>query len=345
MLPVTTSNRSRTKWLFGTLIALLAAGAWLSPTPAWSEGEKITVGDRPLGIAVTPDGARALVGNFEEGNAETSTLTVLGLAPLTHQAEVTVGRGASAVVVTPDGAKALVVNVKSNTVSFVDLHTLNKIADVGVGTAARDISLSPDGRTALVVNSNLETAKVALLDVANNASSGSEIAVPGSFATAVAAAPDGRSGLMAYFENSIGPVVLLLDLVNNQATSSYLKFRSDVSDIVFTADGNIALAAVAASDSVSFIDARALKVVDTVAVGDRPTALAITPDGRRAVVVNFGGDSLSIIDLQSRTKLGQDIPVGNGPAAVAISPDGTTAYVANSEEDTVSLVDLTAIAP
>lgn len=343
MSPIATMHDSWVKWLFGMLAALLAAGTWLLPTPAWSLADKVTVGDRPMGIAVTPDGARALVGNFEEGNAEASMITVLSLNPFARQTDVAVGRGASAVVVTPDGAKALVVNVKSRSVSFVELGTLKKTADVGVGVAPRDIALTADGRKALVISSDLETAKVAILDVANNASSGNEIAVPGTFATAVAVAPDGASGLMAYFEESIGYVISLFDLANTKATTSLLKFRSAVSDIAFTPDGNTALAVAGASDSVSFIDVRELRIVGVVGVGDAPTALAVTPDGRWAVVVNFGGDSVSIIDLQTRVKFGQDIPVGKGPTAVAIAPDGTRAYVTNSEEDTVSLVDLTAL--
>jgi len=64
-------------------------------------------------------------------------------------------------------------------------------------------------------------------------------------------------------------------------------------------------------------------------VGDDPVAIAITPDGRTAYVVNHNDNTVTPISLASGTP-GPAIKVGLGPSAIAITPDGQTAYVANS---------------
>jgi len=55
-------------------------------------------------------------------------------------------------------------------------------------------------------------------------------------------------------------------------------------------------------------------------VGAGPGAVTITPDGETLFVVNFSGDSVSTIDLNTRTKNPTDIPVGSAPFSVAITP-------------------------
>jgi YVTN family beta-propeller protein len=67
-------------------------------------------------------------------------------------------------------------------------------------------------------------------------------------------------------------------------------------------------------------------VTHTVAVGSQPFAVAITPDGRKAVVANYGGTSISIIDVAAGS-VDHTVTVGPAPTDVAISPDGSTAYV------------------
>jgi YVTN family beta-propeller protein len=75
-------------------------------------------------------------------------------------------------------------------------------------------------------------------------------------------------------------------------------------------------------------------------VGSAPEALAISPDGARAYVVNALSDSVSVIDTQTNKRAQPEIGVGFGPAAIAIAPDGSRAYVANGIEDTVAVLNL-----
>jgi YVTN family beta-propeller protein len=63
-----------------------------------------------------------------------------------------------------------------------------------------------------------------------------------------------------------------------------------------------------------------------IAVGQSPTAIAITPDGKTAYVTNGEGDSVTPIDLATNTP-GPEIKLGTTAAYIAITPDGKTAYV------------------
>ena len=68
-------------------------------------------------------------------------------------------------------------------------------------------------------------------------------------------------------------------------------------------------------------------VTHTVPVGSEPREIAITPDGRTAVVSNTNGDTVSIIDVLTGA-VTNTVTVGLRPSGIAISPDGSTAYIA-----------------
>jgi DNA-binding beta-propeller fold protein YncE len=57
-----------------------------------------------------------------------------------------------------------------------------------------------------------------------------------------------------------------------------------------------------------------------------------------AFVSNTGGDSVSAIDMKTRTKNPADITAVPAPSGVAVTPDGKAAFVANSLSDTVSTI-------
>jgi YVTN family beta-propeller protein len=67
-------------------------------------------------------------------------------------------------------------------------------------------------------------------------------------------------------------------------------------------------------------------------------AIAITPDGKSAYVVNYVPGTVTPIDLRTHEP-GEEIPVGDEPWAIAITPDGRTAYVANRTSGTVTAID------
>jgi YVTN family beta-propeller protein len=82
-------------------------------------------------------------------------------------------------------------------------------------------------------------------------------------------------------------------------------------------------------------------VIDSpIPVGRTPDALAVTPDGSRVYVANFGGSTVSVIDTATNTVIAT-ITVGSGPGGVAVTPDGSRLYITNSGNETVSVIDTT----
>ena len=67
-----------------------------------------------------------------------------------------------------------------------------------------------------------------------------------------------------------------------------------------------------ASGSISVIDLRAGRTVATLPAGQRPHGVAITPDGSRAYVVNYGSGSVTVVDTR-QDKVIATIKVGEEP--------------------------------
>jgi YVTN family beta-propeller protein len=68
----------------------------------------------------------------------------------------------------------------------------------------------------------------------------------------------------------------------------------------------------------------------SVAVGDDPTDVNFSKDGRKAYVTNQFSGTLGVIDLASNTQV-STIPVGSSPFRVAASRDGSKIYVTTGQ--------------
>jgi DNA-binding beta-propeller fold protein YncE len=77
-------------------------------------------------------------------------------------------------------------------------------------------------------------------------------------------------------------------------------------------------------------------------VGSAPSAVAITPNGQVAYVVDSASNKVTPIDVATgqAESSSQWITVGAEPDAIAITPSGTTAYVVNSGSTTVTKIVL-----
>ena len=82
----------------------------------------------------------------------------------------------------------------------------------------------------------------------------------------------------------------------------------------------------------------------SVASGDSPQALAVSPDGRSVYVADLADDTVAQFDVGPDGKLSPKTPAtvaaGDGPAAIAISRDGKSVYVADYYADRVSQFDV-----
>jgi DNA-binding beta-propeller fold protein YncE len=121
--------------------------------------------------------------------------------------------------------------------------------------------------------------------------------------------------------------------------------------------GNLALVANRSEGTVSVLGIKGKEVTSlgTVALGDEKTGVshvAITPDGKTAIVTRDGDSLISVLSIDG-TKVEytkRDMSAGQRPYGAAISADGSVAVVANigrgsGDADTVSVIDLTAKPP
>ncbi|HVZ08044.1 beta-propeller fold lactonase family protein [Rhodopila sp.] len=83
------------------------------------------------------------------------------------------------------------------------------------------------------------------------------------------------------------------------------------------------------------------KLVDTVAVGQQPSGLAIAHKGDLALVANRAGKSVSVLSIANGkvTALG-DVPLEQEASAVVITPDGKRAFVALNLANKVGVLNI-----
>ena len=79
-------------------------------------------------------------------------------------------------------------------------------------------------------------------------------------------------------------------------------------------------------DTVSVIDTATNTVTATIAVGDTPRGVAVSPDGTRAYVTNADGDTVSVIDTATNTVIAT-IPSATAPSGWRSAPTAPRAYV------------------
>ncbi len=94
-----------------------------------------------------------------------------------------------------------------------------------------------------------------------------------------------------------------------------------------------------AKGTVSTVETTGNKEVGTaIPTGEGPNSIAITPNGRRALITNFLGNSVTVVETATRTPVAT-IPLTTHAERVAISPDGKTAYVTVEGNENVFLVN------
>ena len=119
------------------------------------------VGSNPIAVAVSPDGTKVYVTNYESNN-----VSVIDTATNTVISTVDVGARPGGIAVSPDGTKVYVTNEFSSNVSVIDTATNAVIATVDVGNSLWGVAVSPDGSKVYVANENSNT--VSVIDTATN---------------------------------------------------------------------------------------------------------------------------------------------------------------------------------
>jgi YVTN family beta-propeller protein len=296
--------------------------------PSNITGSTIDVGSLPEGVAITPDGTRALVTNLGD-----NTVSILDLTqtPITVISTVDVGSSPRGVAITPDGNRAIVTNSGSTTLSVLDLtHTPIPVTDItGMPVDFIGVAITPDGERALIANGNDQS--VYIFDLTQSPIALTSTVAVGLTPVFLAVTPDGSKAIVTNYDDAS---VSVLDLTQTPIiVTDTVGVGVHPSGIGISPDGSRALVSNHESNTISVLDLTQSPVVvsQTITVSPKTWGVAISPDGKRAVLPGIILGPLpqqhgfaTILDLsQSPTTVIDTIALGEitGPFGAAITPD------------------------
>ncbi len=255
----------------------------------------VNVGDRPQGVAVSPDGTVVYVTNYG------GTVSVIDTATNTVTSTVSVGTNPNGIAVTADGEKVYVTNYGGNTVSVIDTASNTVAATVTVGNNPFGIAIS--GSEAYVTNDRDRT--ISIIDTGTDAVKATVNLInefPGGIAV---------KGSEVYVTSGGTNNVSVIDTNTNVVTAT-VPVGTNPHGVAIA--GTRLYVANLGSNTVSVIDTASYTVTATMNVGSKPYGIAATPDGKSVYVTNDGSGTVSVIDTATN-KVTATVPVGNLPKA------------------------------
>jgi len=319
--------------------------------------QHIPVGDRPRGIAISPNGQEAYV-----ANAGDNTVSVININadPKTVVAIIAVGNEPQGVAFAPDGATAYVTNVEDNTVSVLDTATRTQTTTIAVGRSPQSIAtaVTPNGPRAYVTNFDDDT--VTVIDLTTHTPLPDPIVV-GEGPLGVAVTSDGTRVYVTNFGaidtdkgDDNGDTVSFIDTATNTVVDTDSETNGVQHLQVGVQPAGVAVIPGTAMDLVkrelkvdafvaNFLDATVSVITEADinpelgtpsfnvafnprfnAVDNEPYAVTITPNGLRGYVTMFGSRKDEGEVVQVFSTLAQQvvatIEVGRKPFAIAIGP-------------------------
>ncbi|MBY0279454.1 DUF11 domain-containing protein [Candidatus Binatia bacterium] len=289
-------------------------------TTDWTPLGNIPVGTSPTGIAIPTAGGFALVAN--KGN---NTVSRIDLATSTVTATIAVPGNPTAVAIVPDGSKAYVVQPTNCPPPPVPTPSPTPVGPTPIPTVGPNPTPTP-----------VPPCTLAVIDTASNTVTGNITVGHNPFAIAVS-----PSGGFVYVTNRDDDTVSLIDTSTDTVIDEL-----DVADTpegIFVGFGEVYVTN-DTSESVSVYREVDFQPLATIPTGGGPLSIAVSPDGKTAVVGNDGDGTATIIDT-GVNKVRATVATGSNPAGVAITPDSTRAVVTNSTAGSFSVVPLDGTAP
>jgi len=337
----------------------------------------------PLNLALTPDGKELFV-TCEAGH----TVIVVDVATRRKVAEIPVGHHPTDVTFTPDGQRAFVSNRLDDTVSVVDVISRREIATIPVGDEPHGVLTDRAGRLLYVLNTSSDS--ISIIDIATQKEVKRLTASRSPWSLSMA--PDASK---IYITNNLSRFipfrtpsvseVTVVDAERNVVTDRRIVAAANLMQgIEWHPSGDYALITLNRTKNlvpmtrllqgwtitnglgIIWKDGR----VDQVLLDEPgmsfpdPADVAITPDGRWALVSSSGSNRIAVVDLSKLigmleaalphdrehvfpNHLGKPtefvtthIPVEFSPRGVVVTADGKTAFVANALDDSLTAIDL-----
>ena len=74
-------------------------------------------------------------------------------------------------------------------------------------------------------------------------------------------------------------------------------------------------------------------------LGNQPGDISVNPSTNKAYVVNYGSNSVSVLDSNNVNKVVANITVGKNPSAISVNPSTNIVYVADHNDNKVSVIN------
>ena len=302
---------------------------------------EIQAGHHPTDVTFHPDGATAYVSNRLD-----DSVSIIDVPTRKVVETIPVGDEPHGVLTDASGKRLYVLNTSADSISVIDTTTLKEVKRLSASRGPWSLSRSPDNSLIYVTNTLskfVEFRKPSMSEVtvidAQRAAVDNRFVVPAAnLLQGVAWHPSGDFALVTLNRTkNLVPMTRLLQgwtITNGLA----IVWRSGRVDQVLLDEPNMC-----------FPD---------------PADVAVTPDGRLALVTSSGTDRVAVIEIPKLLSILQaaseeerrnvlpnhlgkptefiiaHIPVKNSPRGVLITPDGKTAFVANALDDSLTVIDL-----
>jgi PQQ-dependent catabolism-associated beta-propeller protein len=92
-------------------------------------------------------------------------------------------------------------------------------------------------------------------------------------------------------------------------------------------------------NTITVLDAKTMKKIRTVPVGQRPRGIVLSKDDRELYICASDDNEIDVLDLDDYA-LKAPLPSGADPETFALHPDGIHLYVSNENNSLVSIVDI-----
>jgi YVTN family beta-propeller protein len=280
----------------------------------------ISVGKRPRGIQVSPDGKTVYV-----------AMSGTPIAPppkLDAQGNPIFQRGKD-----DDDDDTAHADKSADGIGVIDVAQKKLTGKLSVGSDPEEFSLSKSGTELYVSNEDVKTASV--IDLATGKVT--HIIPVGQEPEGVATAPDGKS---FYVTCEAGGEIYVIDTASYKVLGHFtvpLRPRS-VDFLPGTGIGFIPSESVGQINVIDTVHYKVVKAI-TLPTGSRPVRVRVAPNGQKVYVSNGRAGTVSVLDSHSYELL-DTIKVGVRPWGLVISPDGRYLYAANGPSNDVSVVDL-----
>ncbi len=310
----------------------------------WRKIAEIQASHHPTDVTFHPDGATAYVSNRLD-----DSVSIIDVPTRKVVETIPVGDEPHGVLTDASGKRLYVLNTSADSISVIDTATLKEVKRLSASRGPWSLSRSPDNSLIYVTNTlskfvefrTPSTSEVTVID-AQRATVDNRFVVPAAnLLQGVAWHPSGDFALVTL--NRTKNLVPMTRLVQGWTITNGMAivWRDGRVDQVLLDEPNMCL--------------------------PDPADVAITPDGRMALVTSSGTDRVAVIDIpkllsilqtaseEERTNVLPNhlgiptefiiahIPVKNSPRGVLIMPDGKTAFVANALDDSLTVIDLNAL--